>query len=191
MQQKQPCPLTPTQIILFIFPSNTKQQLNFLKSYHKLKKEVRSKAGLKVEILRSSIKPPKAALLQTGHSQGNQGAETDEMFRENSPRKLRIQGLWADRGGLVPPEVLQRLDLSLSHHSTRTDKRKLFYPHTQRGKPSLHQTKPFASAALSFTLLPITNPINLNLGSPNPENISRQLPWELPGWKALIHGWRN
>lgn len=159
-QQKQPCPLTPTQIISVIFPSNTKQQLNILKSFHKLKNwEVRSKAGLKVQIS-DRHQTTQSSLAANLSRQGNQGAETNGMFRENNPRKLRIQGLWGGKGGLMPPEVLQRLDLSLSHSSTRTDKRKwapLDSVLTPARKPSLHQTKSLAPATWSFMFLPMSN----------------------------------
>lgn len=95
MQRKQPCPLTPSQIISIISPSNTKQQPNpeILPQTEKLGSQEQSWTPPKVRILRSNIEPPKAALLQACCSQGNQGAEMNEMFGENDPRELKIQCL--------------------------------------------------------------------------------------------------
>lgn len=158
LPQKQRCPLTPTQIISIIFSSNTKQLKNW---------EVRSKAGLLLKCRCSAptatSNHPKQPCCKLVAVKGIKGAEISEMFWENNPRKLKIQCWWADRGGLMPPEVLQRLDLSLSHNSTRKRRGNglLFTPslHTARKtKPALNKAPWFkAWSTLSFTVLQISN----------------------------------
>lgn len=102
---------------------------------------------------------------------GERRSWINETFKENSARKLRIQCLWADKGGVM-------LDLSSSS----------LCPHTARkSQPALNKAP---QSTLSFIFFATSN-FYLNWRSPNPENTSRQLPWELPGWKALIHGWRS
>lgn len=122
------------------FPSSSRQQLypEILPQTEK----VRKKSGAKLDSSESADSqiqhdPTQSSPAASSVGNGEWRSWINEMFKENNGRKLRIQCLWADKGGVM-------LDLSLSHGSSRERWKEMssssLCPHTARKtQPALNK----------------------------------------------------